>query len=280
MLEPIAYVYLLTAVLLWGTYLVPFRKMKADVAYSQFLICSGIMTITIVISLLPGVGFGVSLYGLLSGAIWGTGNYFSLLAVKEIGISRAFPVWISSMLIGYAWGVLLFAEITGPAILLGLAGAILVFAGAVTVTRTGSGGRKPLKKGILLAMAAAVLFGTQFVPFKLSGISPPEYYFQMSLGAFVIGLLIFAASRKVPSEYQLRNGLLSGVLWGAANFAGLFLIPFFGISRAGPLSQACVIVGVLWGLFYFREFRGRKAILRILAGTIVILGGVFLVGLA
>jgi glucose uptake protein len=276
----IEYLYLLGSIILWGSYLVPVKKMKADVRYSQFVICSGIMITTFLLSLFMGFGMEVTWFGLASGMMWGLGNFFSLLAIERIGISRAFPLWISSVLVAYAWGVLLFSEITGVGIATGLLGALMVMIGSVVITKTGKQNEKLILTGVLFAFITAFLFGTQFVPYKLSGISPGDYLFQMSLGIFVASLAIFLTKIKVPKDRQLKEGVLGGILWSAANFLGIYVVDFFGIAKSSPLTQSCVIIGVLWGLFYFREFDGRKAALRIIMGTLVILAGVLLVGVA
>jgi glucose uptake protein len=278
----IEYFYLFGAIILWGTYLVPIKKMKADIRYSQFIVCSAILATTVLISLFMGFGMEVTWFGLASGLMWGFGNCFSLMAIERIGISRAFPLWISSVLVAYAWGVLFFSEITGLGIAAGLIGALMVMAGSVIITKTRKQNEKPILTGALFAFVTALLFGTQFVPFKLSGISPGNYIFQMSLGIFISSLAIFLSKSKIqiPKERQLKNGVLAGVLWSAANFLGIYVVDFFGVAKSSPLTQACVIIGVLWGLFYFREFEGRKAAWRIIAGTLVILSGVILVGTA
>ncbi|MCK5022579.1 MAG: hypothetical protein KAS04_00255 [Candidatus Aenigmarchaeota archaeon] len=280
MIDFIAYVYLLGAVILWGSYIVPFKKMKADVPYSQFLMCSGIMLVTIILSFVFNLGFTITVFGIASGAMWAVGNFLSLLAIKKIGISRAYPIWISSMLVAYFWGVLLFSEITGIGIMMGLLGTLAVLAGAVLITKTEKTKGPALITGILLAIGTALFFGTQFVPFKLSGFPAWEYYFQMSVGIFITSLVIFLLNRKVPRELQLKNGLLGGIIWGIANLLGIYVVQFFGIAKSGPLTQLSVVIGVLWGLFYFKEISGRKAVVRILAGTIVILIGAIIVSLA
>ena len=280
MIDFIAYIYLLGAIILWGSYVVPFKKMKADVYYSQFLICSGIFTITVIISVLFNFSMKVSIFGLAAGSMWAVGNFLSLLAIKRIGISRAFPIWISSVLISYAWGIIVFSEITGFGILIGFTGTVFVVIGSLFVTKTKKSTEKSLKSGVILAAAVALLFGTAYVPLKLSGISAEGFYFQMSIGIFITSLIIFLIKRKVPADLQLKKGLLSGTMWGIANLFGIYVVGLFGIAKSGSLTQVCVVVGVLWGLLYFKEFSGKNDILRIIIGTLIILTGAFFVSFA
>jgi len=276
----IEYIFLAGAILLWGSYLVPFRKMKADIRYSQFVMCCGIMITTVVLSVAIGLGTEITVYGVASGIMWGMGNFFSLLAIERIGMSRAFPIWISSMLVAYVWGVALFSEISGIGIALGVAGTLAIISGSVVITKTKKESEKSIAKGVAFALAAALLFGTQFVPFKLSSLPPGDFFFQMSLGIFIASIAIFLSKIKIPDKKQLKEGLLAGVLWGIANLLGIYVVGFFGIAKASSLTQTCVIIGVLWGLLYFREFKGRKTGFRIVTGTLVILAGALLVGIA
>jgi glucose uptake protein len=102
----------------------------------------------------------------------------------------------------------------------------------------------------------------------------------MCLGILLAGFVIFLLRREIPKDLQLKNGLLGGILWGLANLFGIYLIVFFGIAKSGPLTQTCVIVATLWGLFYFKEFEEKRRIFRIISSVIIILTGALLVGLA
>lgn len=276
----VAYVLLLAAVLLWGTYLVPAKKMESGIHYVQFLMCLGIFAFTLVSSLATGLPLTVSALGLASGAMWAAGNFLSLRAIEEIGISRAFPVWITSILIGYGWGVIFFSEMGGTGVLTGLLGTVMVLAGCLLITRTKNPSEGPLKKGIVFAALTAVLFGTYNVPFKLSGLLPGEFYFQVSVGVLLVGSIIFLSKREIPGKLELWKGFSGGAMWAMANLLGFYLIIFFGLAKTAPLTQTCVVVGTLWGIFYFREFRERSLITRILAGTGIILAGALLVVMA
>ena len=50
-------------------------------------------------------------WGLLAGCLWAVGNTLTILAVRDIGLSIAFPLWNSNSLIGILWGILLFKEL-------------------------------------------------------------------------------------------------------------------------------------------------------------------------
>jgi len=281
MSESIGFVYALIAALIWGVHLVPFKKMKANVYYSQFLMCLGIFISTILISILLHFPLSLSVPGLVAGIIWSFGNLSSLKAIKEIGISRAFPIWISSTLVMFTWGVVLFKELTSLTnIILGLSGVLLIFIGCVLVGKTKKAKEKSTKKGIILALIAAVLFGSSFVPLKLTGMSGEQFFFQMSTGIMITSTFIFILKIDIPKNLQITNGFLTGLLWAIANLFGIYANILLGLSRGGPITQTAALIGALWGLFYFKEFKEKKQIIQIIVSSIIVVTGAILIGLA
>jgi drug/metabolite transporter (DMT)-like permease len=80
-------------------------------------------------------------WGLLAGWIWAVANTLTIFAIRNIGLSIAFPLWNSNSLLGIFWGFLLFNELRacGRARWLGvLGGAVLMFAGAALLAAASS----------------------------------------------------------------------------------------------------------------------------------------------
>jgi glucose uptake protein GlcU len=46
----------------------------------------------------------------MAGCLWAVGNTLTVFAVRDIGLSIAFPLWNANSLIGIIWGALLFRE--------------------------------------------------------------------------------------------------------------------------------------------------------------------------
>lgn len=107
--------------------------------------------------------------------------------------------------------------------------------------------------GILAGVAAAFLWGTYMVPFKKSNSSNIIYY-QTLMG---IGILIsgFILSFLLGFSINLNiYGLLSGIMWAAANLALLSAIANLGLTRAIPLITSLIIIcSFLWGALAFNE---------------------------
>ncbi|MDI6826433.1 MAG: GRP family sugar transporter [Candidatus Aenigmarchaeota archaeon] len=281
MSELIGFIYAVIAAIVWGTHLVPFKKMKANIYYSQFLMCLGIFLLTSLMSILFKFPLSLSIPGLVAGVIWTIGNFSALSAIREIGISRAFPIWISNTLVMFTWGVVLFKELTSlPSLVLGLLGVLLIFIGCVLVGRTKKEKEKSTKKGIILALIAALFFGSGFVPLKLTEMSGEKFFFQMSTGIMITSTFIFILRIDIPKDLQITKGLLTGFLWAIANLFGIYATLLLGLSRGGPMTQTAALMGALWGLFYFKEFKEKKRVIRIIVSSIIVVTGAILIGLA
>merc|ERR1712187_83525 len=55
-------------------------------------------------------------------------------------------------------------------------------------------------------------------------------------------------------------GICSGVLWASGNTLSVHATLRLGQAVGFPLTQSCVLVSGLWGIFYFRELTDRKAL--------------------
>ena len=128
-------------------------------------------------------------WGLLAGCIWAVANTLTIFAVRNIGLSIAFPLWNSNSLLGIFWGFILFNELRacGRARWLGVVGgAVLMFAGAALLaaaSSTQSHGRAYL--GIAGALGAGVLWGTMYIPYRkayLTGMNPLSFVTFFAIG--------------------------------------------------------------------------------------------------
>ena len=70
---------------------------------------------------------------MLAGCLWAVANTLTIFAIRDVGLSIAFPLWNSNSLLGILWGIVLFKELRGAdwRRWVGvLGGALLMFAGA------------------------------------------------------------------------------------------------------------------------------------------------------
>ncbi|HTW46770.1 MAG TPA: GRP family sugar transporter [Acidobacteriaceae bacterium] len=140
----------LGAGVLWGTMYVPYRKAYLTginpLSFVTIFTFGEVGTMLAVGAGMPGglPGLGRELHAmrpsilwlLLGGFCWVIGDLFQQYATKYVGISRAIPLSNTNQLWGFAWGVLVFGELTqGPASmrLTALAASGLMIAGAMLI---------------------------------------------------------------------------------------------------------------------------------------------------
>src|SRR5467141_2911721 len=51
------------------------------------------------------------IWAVLAGCLWAVANTMTILAIRDIGLSIAFPLWNSNSLLGILWGFLFFNEL-------------------------------------------------------------------------------------------------------------------------------------------------------------------------
>ena len=56
-----------------------------------------------------------------------------------------------------------------------------------------------------------------------------------------------------------KPALLTGLLWSAGNACSIIAISKLGVAIGWPLVQCQLVVSTTWGVWYYREVRGRKS---------------------
>src|SRR5579864_1078488 len=81
------------------------------------------------------------IWAVLAGCLWAVANTLTIFAIRDIGLSIAFPLWNLNSLLGIFWGFVFFHELheAGWRRWLGvLGGAVLMFVGAVLLALASS----------------------------------------------------------------------------------------------------------------------------------------------
>jgi drug/metabolite transporter (DMT)-like permease len=117
-------------------------------------------------------------WAVLAGMLWAVANTLTIFAVRDIGLSIAFPLWNTNSLVGLMWCCLLFKELRGSRArdwtkVLGGAAAVVFGAGVLALATperaSGSSGKATI--GIVAALSAGVLLGTMYIPCRKAYIS-------------------------------------------------------------------------------------------------------------
>lgn len=238
-------------------------------------------------------------WGILAGCLWAVANTLTIFAIRDIGLSIAFPLWNINSLLGIFWGWLLFNELRDAGKirwLTVLGGALLMFAGA-TLLAVASSAQSPAEhpmRGILAALWAGLLWGTMYVPYRkayLTGMNPLSF-----IAFFTIGELSMMAALALTygggfnalyhqlalAESVLFWLMLGGFVWVIGDLFQQYAAKYIGISRGIPLSNTNQLWGLLWGILVFGELHGRSASLyaQVIGGSLLMAAGAGVIALS
>jgi drug/metabolite transporter (DMT)-like permease len=216
------------------------------------------------------------IWGVMAGCLWAVGNTLTIFAVRDIGLSLAFPLWNSNSLIGILWGTLLFKELHGASRWkkLGVVGgALVMFIGAILISNasTSQSAHGNALRGIAAALGAGLMFGSMYIPYRkayITGMNPLTFLTYFTLGemttvslvaiVFLGGIGPFWHQLSV-NRHVLFWPLLGGFMWVVGDLLQNYATKYVGISRAIPLSNTNQLWGLLWAIFVFAELRGLGA---------------------
>jgi drug/metabolite transporter (DMT)-like permease len=231
-------------------------------------------------------------WAIMAGCLWAVANTMTIFAIRDIGLSIAFPLWNSNSLLGILWGVLLFGELhrAGWQRWLGvLGGALVMFGGAtlLAVASSSSGLTQHAWRGFVAALGAGILWGTMYIPYRkayLTGMNPLSFVTFFTVGELgMMGALAIGYSGGfLPLWRELASAkpvlfwlMLGGFIWVIGDVYQQYAAKYIGISRAVPLSNSNQLWGLLWGVFVFGELHGRSSSLyaRVIGGSLLMAAG-------
>src|SRR2546428_2147889 len=141
------------------------------------------------------------IWAVLAGCLWAVANTLTIFAIRDIGLSIAFPLWNSNSLLGIFWGFLFFNELRqagGGRWVGGLGGAVLMFGGAMllAVASSGTPGASGHAARGGAALAAGALWGTMYIPYRkayLTGMNPLAFITFFTAGEVLMRLALALA---------------------------------------------------------------------------------------
>jgi drug/metabolite transporter (DMT)-like permease len=235
----------------------------------------------------------------LGGCLWAVANTLTVFAIRDLGLSIAFPLWNTNSLLGIVWGVVFFDELRGASWRRSLAvvgGAVLmcVAAGIVAAASASQAVSNHALRGVITALTAGVLWGTMYIPYRkayVTGMSPLSFLTFFTTGELLtMGLLAFGdAGGILPLWHSLVHVraalfwlLLGGFVWVIGDLFQQYAAKYVGISRGIPLSNTNQLWGVLWGVLVFGELRGASGlvILEVVGGSVAMMLGAGAIALA
>jgi drug/metabolite transporter (DMT)-like permease len=240
-------------------------------------------------------------WAVLAGALWAVANTLTVFAIRDVGLSIAFPLWNANSLVGVLWGFLFFRELRGAgpsAWTKVMGGAVAIVIGAILLGYTSSKGTLSVSThpvaGVSAALGAALLWGTMYIPYRkayLSGMNPLSFVTVFTVGEVgtVLALaLIFEGgwSPLAAGITEARPSLfwlfLGGFCWVIGDLFQQYAAKYIGIGRGIPLSNTNQLWGLAWGALVFGELAGADSATRllVLGGSVVMIAGAALIASA
>jgi drug/metabolite transporter (DMT)-like permease len=289
-------------------------KLVTD-GFSPFLISMGMVMGAFVArwtlpTLLKGTAFmfddlfdkpHLMVWAVLAGMLWAVGNTLTIFAVRNVGLSIAFPLWNTNSLVGLLWGWLLFKELRGSrpkdrAKVLGGAAAIVFGAAllAVATAERASGSSSRAIIGIVAALCAGVLFGTMYIPYRkayISGMNPLSFVTVFTFGELgtilILGWKFYGGGAALAGALEGARSMLfwpflGGFCWVIGDLFQQYAAKYLGIGRGVPLSNTNQLWGLAWGALVFTEFSGLAVSGRVLiiAGSAIMIAGAIAISMA
>src|ERR1700730_14210437 len=232
------------------------------------------------------------IWALLAGCLWAVANTMTIFAIRDIGLSIAFPLWNSNSLLGILWGFIFFNELrqAGWRRWAGVLGGALVMCVGATLLAVASSAQGPAAhslRGVWAALGARVLWGTMYIPYRkayLTGMNPLSFLTFFTIGE--LGMMIALAVSYlgvVRLWHELMNArdvlfwlMLGGFVWVIGDVFQQYAAKYVGISRGIPLSNSNQLWGLLWGILVFGELHGRgvSTYTQVIGGSVLMMLGV------
>ena len=287
-------VYALITVFAWGTWLAPSQNVVfPNQQIKTFYVGAANLLLAALVALLQGYqGLTWQVFWLpfVGGLVWSVSGFMAFTATDRLGIARAFGIWAPvNVIVSVLWGALLFGELSavGPQTRIGLGLALIInLAGVLMIIfAKGFGGQSTagsnFRIGLLSALGAGVLWGSYFIPIKISDASLWVAAFPLSVGIFTGSLIMAVVSGKsfrLNSRLDTLRVTATGLLWGIGNYGLLLLVDTLGAGRGFTISQLGVVVNGLIGVYLLHDPRPktRAALLTLIGCVFATIGGILM----
>jgi glucose uptake protein len=283
----LGYLYAVITVLAWGTWLTPSQNLPfKNQQIKTFYVASANLLLALGVALLQKPGqltWSIFWLPFTGGLVWSVSGFLAFTATHRVGMAKAFGIWAPvNIVVSIFWGALLFHEFLNISLLL-LLSVIAIIAGVLLIIFARSDGVKAQGSnaviGFLSAVGAGMLWGTYFIPIKLSQASLWVTALPLAVGIFVGSSILVMLTRQPvslsgPSDYLRVT--TTGLLWGVGNYGSLLLIESLGAGKGFTIAQLSVVVNALIGIYWLKDPhpRTRAALLTLAGCVLATVGGI------
>ena len=240
------------------------------------------------------------IWAILAGALWAVANTLTVFAIRDVGLSVAFPLWNINSLVGLFWGWFLFNELRGAGasqLMKVLGGAFAIVVGACVLAYATSqqnrgaasrSGRHPGGAGRGTALGNDVHSLSQGLhqrhePALLrDGFYSRRTLYHVGSGTGFSRWPCATPQGTRPARPVLFWLFLGGFCWVLGDLFQQYAAKYIGIGRGIPLSNTNQLWGLAWGALVFGELSGKGGTTQglIIAGSIMMIAGAVAISLA
>ena len=244
----------------------------------------------------------------LGGVIFNLSNILLVAAIDIAGLAVAFPVGVGlALCLGVITTYLATKQGNAPMLACGVVAILVaIILDALAYKRLASTGKKTPVNGMVLSVAAGLLMGWfySFVAQAMGQIEPVTKVLEPGKLSPYTAIVLFSAGvlasnfiwnsivmarpftgAPVPfGDYFTKGnlrlhliGILGGMIWNTGMSFSIIASTKAGAALSYGLGQGATMIGALWGVFVWKEFKGVPA------GTNKLLAAMFLfylIGLA
>src|SRR5271157_207544 len=238
------------------------------------------------------------LLAFLGGIVFNLGNILIVVAIAIAGMAVAFPIGVGvAMVVGSVLNYIVTPKGNPLMLFGGIALVCLAIALDAVAYRRRSKGQAVSVTGIVVSVLGGLVMGL-FYPFVAKAIKGENHFGPYTVAfVFVLGVLVsnfplnYFLMRKpvsgppVAVRDYLRGagswhlwGLLGGMAWGVgtiSNFVASYA-QMVGPAASYALGQGSTMVGAIWGVFVWKEFKGADATTKRL---LALMFALFIIGL-
>jgi glucose uptake protein len=234
-------------------------------------------------------------FGFMGGVVYSFSNILVVGAIAVAGLGVAFPIGVGlALVVGVIWNyivnpqgnpLLLFAGVAMIVAAIVLDGIAYRFhsvakRSAADTAASADENTKKIRKGILLSVAGGVLMGMFFPLVEIGksgagGLGPYAIGFVFSVGVFLSTFVYNAYFLRKPIQGRPLSfkeyfhgtvkehfwGIVGGVVWAIGTLSSFVAASAPKELQVGPaisyaLGQGSTMVGALWGVVVWKEFKG------------------------
>jgi glucose uptake protein len=223
----------------------------------------------------------------LGGIVFNLANILLVAAIDIAGMAVAFPIGIGlALVLGVVTTYLAKPEGNIPMLAAGVGCVMIaIVLDAIAYRRLASAGRKAPAKGIVLSAVAGVLMGFfySFVAHSMGRFDPASHALEAkklspytAIVLFSAGLLAsnflfnsivmarpFSGAPVTYRDYLVKGnarlhalGILGGMIWSVGMSFSIIASAAAGPALSYGLGQGATLVGAVWGVFIWKEFKG------------------------